>query len=53
MPEIIRMDVAVSHFRGQEIFDVIICDPPYGLRAAIKPSENKPIQVEEEKNGFF
>lgn len=54
LPEIIRMDVGVSHFRGKELFDAIICDPPYGLRAAIKTSEVKNIQVEEEKkNGLL
>jgi tRNA G10 N-methylase Trm11 len=28
-----RQDVVRSNFRNVEFFDVIICDPPYGMRA--------------------
>ena len=58
LPEIIRMDVGASHFRGQELFDAIVCDPPYGLRAAIitstgeKKDEEENKEKEEEKIGF-
>ena len=56
MPEILTMDVGCSHFRCQELFDVIICDPPYGLRAAIRTTEVKEevkIDEEEEKIEFL
>lgn len=41
MPDIICMDVAKDCFKLKEFFDSIICDPPYGLRAAILTSEKK------------
>lgn len=49
LPEIITMDVGASHFRCKEFFDAIICDPPYGLRAAIKTSEGTKAQDKEEE----
>ena len=35
-PEIIRMDFTQPSLRPAELFDSIICDPPYGIRAASK-----------------
>jgi tRNA (guanine10-N2)-methyltransferase len=35
-PEIIRMDFTHPTIRGAEMFDAIVCDPPYGIRAASK-----------------
>jgi len=35
-PEIIRMDFTQPTIREVEMFDAIICDPPYGIRAASK-----------------
>ncbi len=33
MPNIFRMDSTKLAFKEEEIFDAIITDPPYGLRA--------------------
>ena len=30
MPEILRFDSTNSNFKNIELFDAIICDPPYG-----------------------
>lgn len=35
-PEIIRMDYTQPSLRNVELFDAILCDPPYGIRAAAK-----------------
>ena len=35
-PDIFRMDFTQPSLRRVEIFDAIICDPPYGIRAAAK-----------------
>lgn len=32
-PNIIRIDSTTINFRAKEIFDAIITDPPYGIRA--------------------
>lgn len=32
-PTVIRMDCMNTNFRDVEVFDAIICDPPYGIRA--------------------
>jgi len=33
MPNIIRIDSTSLNFRQGEIFDAVITDPPYGIRA--------------------
>ncbi|CAN0571943.1 unnamed protein product, partial [Laminaria digitata] len=35
-PELIRSDNALygRHFRVMELYDCIVCDPPYGIRCA-------------------
>eukprot|EP01016_Furgasonia_blochmanni_P046786 TRINITY_DN6793_c0_g1_i1.p1 TRINITY_DN6793_c0_g1~~TRINITY_DN6793_c0_g1_i1.p1 ORF type:complete len:313 (+),score=57.21 TRINITY_DN6793_c0_g1_i1:60-941(+) len=35
-PEIFRMDTSMNSFRDVEIFDAIVCDPPYGIRAGAR-----------------
>ncbi len=35
-PEILRMDFTQPSLRGIEMFDAVVCDPPYGIRAASK-----------------
>jgi tRNA (guanine10-N2)-methyltransferase len=43
LPEVIRMDVVKDAMRATPIFDAIVCDPPYGFRAAAKKSGSKKI----------
>ena len=39
IPEIMRMDTTVDLFKDKlNFFDSIICDPPYGYRAAVRES---------------
>ena len=40
-PEILRFDMNNSVFRNHEIFDAIICDPPYGHRAFSRKTDDK------------
>jgi tRNA (guanine10-N2)-methyltransferase len=35
-PEILRLDSCSTVFRSEGMFDAIICDPPYGLRAGAR-----------------
>ena len=35
-PNIMRFDVSKNGFKHKRMFDAIICDPPYGLRAGVK-----------------
>jgi tRNA G10 N-methylase Trm11 len=37
-PEILRMDCTNDLLKSREMFDAIICDPPYGLRASAQVS---------------
>lgn len=37
-PTIIHMDCMNTNFKDNEIFDAIICDPPYGIRAMTRTS---------------
>ena len=39
IPEILRMENSTSRLRRVEIFDSIVCDPPYGIKAAGKSSK--------------
>lgn len=32
-PEIIRNDVSLNIWRSEGLFDAVVCDPPYGIRA--------------------
>lgn len=54
MPELIRSDNAIyhRHFRySQPIYDAILCDPPYGIRAGARKSGSRleqPRPVQEE-----
>ncbi|KAK8797288.1 hypothetical protein WA158_004496 [Blastocystis sp. Blastoise] len=52
-PDIVRMDIARLPLRIEEVYDAIVCDPPYGIRAGarksgttdeIKPSTHVPQQ---------
>ncbi|KAL4471452.1 hypothetical protein ABPG74_008345 [Tetrahymena malaccensis] len=40
-PNIIRMDCINTNLREVEIFDAIICDPPYGFRAMTRTAGKK------------
>lgn len=44
-PDILRMDCTNGLLRDQEIFDAIVCDPPYGLRASARESGLKENRV--------
>lgn len=46
-PEIFRMDCLKGRFRAKEMFDAIICDPPYGLRAMSRKIHQKNKKGEE------
>lgn len=35
-PEILRMDCTNGMLRDLELFDAIVCDPPYGVRASAR-----------------
>ena len=37
-PEILRMDSTVGLLKSENLFDAIICDPPYGWRASARES---------------
>ena len=41
MPEIIAMNAVNNNFKGVPVFDAIICDPPYGIRASSINGLNK------------
>ena len=41
VPEILRADCSSHHFKYSGLFDSIICDPPYGIRAAAKQTSLK------------
>jgi tRNA (guanine10-N2)-methyltransferase len=32
--DFIATDISYTHFARKELFDAIVCDPPYGLRAS-------------------
>jgi len=48
IPELIRSDNSVyrRHFREQAIWDAIVCDPPYGIRAGARRSGSKREEVQ-------
>jgi len=56
-PEILRMDSSKTPFRKGEIFDAIICDPPYGIRAMVREmgmrekTKNKYFRKKKDKSG--
>ena len=57
-PQILRMDFTQSQIRSVEIFDAIICDPPYGIRACSKKlgirSKREPkLELTEEEYAFI
>ena len=35
-PDILRMDFTQPSLKKSEMFDAVICDPPYGIRAGSK-----------------
>jgi tRNA G10 N-methylase Trm11 len=37
-PEILRMDCTNDFFKTLPLFDAIVCDPPYGIRASARES---------------
>ena len=37
-PELLRSDTSRPNWYGENIFDAIICDPPYGIRAGARKS---------------
>jgi len=49
---IIRMDCINTNLRAAEVFDAIICDPPYGFRAMTKTAgkKDKKIRVKKVKD---
>ena len=59
-PQIIRQDINKPGFRKNNyLFDVIVCDPPYGLRAAVrktglsvnkKEKRRKRLEIKRNKN---
>lgn len=32
-PDVMAMDISALQFIGKPLFDAIVCDPPYGVRA--------------------
>ena len=49
-PDILRMDFTQPSLRRSEMFDAIICDPPYGIRAGSKKFGKR--SKKEEKAGL-
>jgi tRNA G10 N-methylase Trm11 len=45
-PEILRMDCMNGMFKEGPLFDAIVCDPPYGIRASARESGLKEKRVE-------
>lgn len=41
IPELVRIDNAVSCLREVPVFHAILCDPPYGVRAGARKSGRK------------
>lgn len=35
-PEIYKMDIMTCNLKGENLFDAIITDPPYGFRASAR-----------------
>lgn len=48
-PEIIRMDCLKARLRLPNLFDAIICDPPYGLRTLSRSASAKASKAENPK----
>lgn len=53
-PEILRMDCTNGLFKDLNMFDAIVCDPPYGIRASaresgLKEKKLKKMELMEEK----
>lgn len=51
MPNIIRIDSTSLNFREGELFDAVITDPPYGIRAmsrSMAKKEGEKLENEEE-----
>lgn len=44
-PEILRMDCTNGLLKDQHLFDAIVCDPPYGLRASARETGLKDKRV--------
>ena len=51
-PEIFRCDNSNPCLRNSEFFDAVICDPPYGVRAASRKSKNNTTEIYESRNVF-
>ena len=45
MPNIIRIDSTSLNFRQGEIFDAVITDPPYGIRAMSRSISKKEEEI--------
>eukprot|EP01017_Pseudomicrothorax_dubius_P033276 TRINITY_DN4449_c0_g1_i1.p1 TRINITY_DN4449_c0_g1~~TRINITY_DN4449_c0_g1_i1.p1 ORF type:complete len:488 (+),score=141.21 TRINITY_DN4449_c0_g1_i1:1379-2842(+) len=41
-PEIVRLDSSETKLHISQLFDAIVCDPPYGIRAAARKSGKSP-----------
>ena len=43
LPELVRSDNALygGHFRAQPLYDAVVCDPPYGIRAGARRSGSR------------
>ena len=49
-PELIRMDACENAYRpGSALFDAILCDPPYGVRATSRKTKGKAPHSEPEE----
>jgi len=46
MPEVIRLDSSKSKLHCNELFDSILCDPPYGWRASVRVSGDTESKLE-------
>lgn len=51
-PEIYRCDNSNPCFKALEVFDAVVCDPPYGVRAASRKSAKGSTEVYEGKKVF-
>jgi tRNA G10 N-methylase Trm11 len=56
LPNILAMDFSYPVYEQREMFDAIVCDPPYGIRAGSKKTKateenaNKWIPQDKEEN---
>ena len=53
MPNIIRIDSTSLNFRQGEIFDAVITDPPYGIRAMSRSISKKEEEIQNQDDSAF